>query len=227
MSRWMMALALGLAVVAAARSHHFVFVVPDKGGGKATVVFSDSLEVDEDVAKFAAMKLTVRDAAGKDAAASCKAGADSLEATLPGSGPRVVFGSAPYGVMEKKGAKPFLLVYHPKALVGGASASKDGLGKDAAAELLLVEKGGKARLKLLTKGKPVAGAEVTLLKPDGGKAKLATDKEGLTEPIVGAGRFGAWARYVEAASGEHGGKKYEEVRHYPTLVWEAGDAKAR
>jgi hypothetical protein len=226
MTRWWMALVLVLAVTAAARPH-FVFVVPDKGGAKATVVFSDALEADEDVAKFAAMKLTVRDAAGKDAEASCKAGADSLAATLPGTGPRVVFGSAAYGVMEKKGAKPFLLVYHPKALVGGVPASKDGLGKDAPAEFVLVEKGGKTRLKLVAKGKPVAGAEVTLLKPDGGRSKLTTDKEGLTDPVAGTGRFGAWSRYVEAATGEHGGKKYEEVRHYPTLVWEAADTKGR
>ena len=64
----------------------------------------------------------------------------------------------------------------------------------------------------------VADADVTVVKPDVSKVKAKTGPNGLTEAIDGTGRFGAWARYFEAKAGELDGKKYEEVRHYPTLV---------
>ena len=40
--------------------------------------------------------------------------------------------------------------------------------------------------------------------------------------MEGSGQFGAWTRYFEPKAGELGGKKYDEVRHYPTLVVDVG-----
>jgi uncharacterized GH25 family protein len=210
-------LALGCCGIASA---HFVFVLPDKDGAKATVVFSDGLEEDENVpiAKIASLALTCRDAEGKNVAVKCEAAKHSLTAKLPGTGPRVVFGSVTYGVMAK-GDKPYLLVYHPKVIIG-ALGDRALLGKDATTELVPVVSGGKTRLKLLGAGKPVADAEVNLLTADGGTSKLKTDKDGLTGAIGGAGRFGAWARFFETREGEHGGMKYSEVRNYATLVFD-------
>ncbi|MDY3554366.1 DUF4198 domain-containing protein [Gemmata sp. JC717] len=217
------ALASLTALCALTAAHaHFVFVVPDpKDPAKALVVFSEDLDPDEHVGadKMAALKLTCRDATGKDTAVEHKAGKHELTAALPGSGPRLVFGTLNYGVIQKGDAKPYLLAYHPKAVVGAVPADRLVLGeKTLPAELVPVASGSEVRFKLLAAGKPVAGAEVTVLKPGGGKAKATTDKDGLTDAYPAKGRYGAWARATEAKAGELNGKKYEEARHYATLV---------
>lgn len=221
MFRAALAAVVALGAITVARAH-FVFVVPDlKDPAKALVVFSEDLEPDEHVGsdKMATLKLTCRDAAGKDTAVEHKAGKHELTAALPGSGPRVVFGSLNYGVMQKGDAKPYLLAYHPKALVGAVPADKQVLGEKAVpAEVIPVVTGGEVRFKFLLAGKPVADAEMSILKPGGGKAKAPTDKDGLTAAFPAKGRYGAWVRGTEAKSGELNGKKYDEVRHYATLV---------
>ena len=78
---------------------------------------------------------------------------------------------------------------------------------------------------MLAKGKPVADAEVTVLLPGDERKKVVTDKAGYTPVFEAAGRYGVWARHFETVSGESGGQKYEEVRHYATLVVDAGTAK--
>jgi uncharacterized GH25 family protein len=223
MRKVLCALACALLMAAAAEAH-FVFVVPSKDAA-VTVVFSEELEADEgvDIGKVAGLKLTCRDAAGKDVPVTLKTDKHSLTAALPGSGARVVFGSVPYGVMQKGDAKPFLLVYHPKALVGPVAAEKSAVGDKLPAELIPVVEAGKVRFKLVAAGKPVADAEVTVLKPDGSKAKVKAGRDGLTDAVEGSGRFGAWVRYTEPKAGEHSGKKYDEVRHYATLVADIGN----
>jgi hypothetical protein len=120
--------------------------------------------------------------------------------------------------MEKGDAKPYLLTYHPKALVGAVPADKAVIGDKLPVELVPVAETGKVRFKLIAAGKPVPDAEVTVIKPDGSKVKAKTGPDGRTEAVEGTGRFAAWTRYFEPKTGEHASKKYEEVRHYPTLV---------
>jgi uncharacterized GH25 family protein len=201
---------------------HFVFVVPDaKDPAKAVVVFSDELAPDEAVTmeKIAAIKLKVRGADGKTTDATFKADKHSFAVAVPGDGPRVVSGSVNYGVMQKGDAKPFLLAYHPKAIAGAVPAD-GGKGTVAAAELVPTVAAGKVKFQLLGNGKPVADAEATVMLPDGKSEKVKTDKDGFTKEFTGAGRYGVWVRFTEAKAGELDGKKYEEVRHYPTLVLE-------
>ncbi|WP_439620757.1 DUF4198 domain-containing protein [Gemmata sp.] len=212
--------ALFLAAATAAAQAHFVFVIPDaKDPGKATVVFSDDLGVDDAVTmdKISGLKLQVRDAGGKATDAKLEVGKHSIAAAVPGTGPRVVFGSVNYGVMQKGDAKPYLLAYHPKAVVGEVPADGGKVG-GAAPELVPVAAGSKVKFLFLVAGKPTADAEVTVMLPDGKKEKVKTDSQGLTQEFAGAGRYGAWTRTTEAKGGEHGGKKYEEERHYATLV---------
>ncbi len=45
-----------------------------------------------------------------------------------------------------------------------------------------------------------------------------TDDAGLTTAFAQQGRYGAWVRYWQDKAGERDGKKYEQVRHYATLV---------
>jgi outer membrane protein assembly factor BamB len=218
---------LALLTATAAARAHFVFVVPD-GDGKANVVLSEDLKADEaiDAALLKTTKLTVRDANGKDAAVALTPAAHALTATVPGSGPRVVFGSTDLGVRQRGNAKPFRLTYHPKAVLGAAGVKLLTLGDAVPAEVIPAGDPGKPRFRVLAKGKPLADAEVTVLPPGGESKKVKTDADGLTPAFEAAGRYGVWARYVEAAAGESGGKKYEEVRHYPTLVYDAPAARA-
>ena len=120
--------------------------------------------------------------------------------------------------MQKGEGKPYLLAYHPKAVLGAVVSEKTAVGEKTPAEILPVQKGSKVRFKFESAGKPIADAELNIMKPDNTKAKLKTDKDGLTEELDGAGRYGVWARHFVNKSGELAGKKYEEVRNYATLV---------
>ncbi|MFO0807518.1 MAG: hypothetical protein U0746_02750 [Gemmataceae bacterium] len=212
---------LALVVATAAARAHFVLIVPDaKVPGKVAVVFSDTLGPDEsvEIAKIAGLKLTCRDVTDAATAVEHKTESHALTAMLPGKGPRLVSGRVEYGVMQRGDDKPFLLVYHPKALVGGSSAT---LGESAPVELVPAGEPGQPRLRFLAAGKPVADVEVTIMKTDGPSEKVKTDKDGRTPVLSIVGRYGAWAKHSEAKSGELGGKKYAEVRHYATLVADA------
>jgi uncharacterized GH25 family protein len=220
MYRMIGAAVVGLFAVAAA-SAHFPFVVPDAQGQSAKVVFSDNLEPDTNVnvEKIGNTKLTLRDAAGKESALEWKKADGYYDVNVPGTGDRVVYGVTDYGVLQKGDDKPFKLAYYPKAVIGAASAKP--VGEKLALEVVADGgAGGKVRFRVLAAGKPVADAEVTVLVPGGTKKALKTDKEGYTTGFEGAGRYGVYAKHVEPKSGEHAGKKYDEIRSYATLVCE-------
>ena len=220
-----------LAIAAQTAHAHFVFVVPDpKDSAKAVVVLSEELEADDNVSvgKLAAVKLVCRDGNGKEEAVECKEGEHALTAVIPEAGPRVVFGALNYGVMRRGDAKPFLIAYYPKAVIGAVRADKLVLGeKKLPVELIPVVSGSEVRFRFLAAGKPAADATVTVIRPGGGTTKAQTDKDGLTQPFPAKGRYGAWAKDVLATPGEFGGKKYDEVRRYATLVFGLPEAPNR
>jgi uncharacterized GH25 family protein len=201
-----------------AASAHMVYVVPSADGKTLIVVFSDSLDPDEKVTtdKLAGLKLTGRTADGKPVAVECKREAHQFTATVP-TGTKIVSGEVTYGLLTKS-EKPTLLVYHPKAVLAGTSGDKATVGESAALEVVPVVEGGKTRFRLLAKGKPVANSEGSVLLPDGAKEKVTTDKDGYTTAFDKPGRYAVWFRHAEVKASEHDGKKYEEVRHYATLV---------
>jgi uncharacterized GH25 family protein len=217
MIRPLLALAV-LTVAPLTALAHMVYVVPSADGKTLVVVFSDSLDPDEKVTtdKLAGLKLTGRAANGKIVAVECKREAHRFTAAVP-AGTKIVSGEVTYGLLSKS-EKPTLLVYHPKAVLAGATGDKAIVGESAALEVVPVTEGGKTRFRLLATGKPVAGSEGSVLLPDGTKEKVTTDKDGYTVAFEGSGRFAVWLRHAEAKAGEHDGKKYEEVRHYATLV---------
>ena len=51
-----------------------------------------------------------------------------------------------------------------------------------------------------------------------GSADKKKDKHGFTKEFTGAGRYGVWVKYTDATPGVLDGKKYDEARHYATLV---------
>ncbi|MBX9581783.1 MAG: DUF4198 domain-containing protein [Gemmataceae bacterium] len=220
MTRTFGAAVVGLLAVAVAQAH-FVYLVPAEDGSAVKLVFSDTLDPDTNVniEKVANTKLTVRDAAGKETPATMKKGDGFYEVAVPGAGSRVVYGVAEYGVLQKGDAKPFRLAYYPKAVLGGPADKP--VGGPLKAEILTDGGAGKVRFRVLHDGKPVDGAEVSVLVPGSGKTErkaVKTDAQGYTEPFAAAGRYGVNARVTETAAGELAGKKYEETRHYATLV---------
>lgn len=212
--------AVALLLLSSAARAHFVFVVPQKDGKSFQVVFSDSLEPDEAVSidKVPGLKLTARSADGKAAPVACEKGEHSLTGKLGAAGSQLIHGSVVYGLFGRPGEAPTLLVYHPKAILGSAGAKAVAIGEKAALEVVPLAAGGKVKFRLLAGGKPVAGAAGSAILPGGERAKLTTDKEGFTAAFDKPGRYGVWLRHNEAKAGEHGGKKYEQVRHYATLV---------
>ena len=217
MYRMIGAVVIGLFAVGAA-SGHFPFVVPDAKGESAKVVFSDNLDPDENVniEKIANTKLTLRDAAGKEMPLEWKKSDGFYAVNVPGRGDRVIYGVTDYGVLQKGDDKPFKLAYYPKAVIGNAAAKP--VGEKQPLEVVAEPAMGKVRFQVLAAGKPLAESEVTVMLPDGAKKAVKTDKDGYTAAFDGAGRYGVVAKRVEAKAGEHGGKKYDEIRSYATLV---------
>jgi uncharacterized GH25 family protein len=217
--------ALALCTTAGA---HFVFIVPDKDGSSARVVFSDDLGPDENVpvSKIAATKLTLRAGDGKPAALDWKKGDHCYDLKLSGKGFRVIQGTTEYGVLTKGKDKKetFLLRYHPRAVVGvPAEPMKPDAGLPV--EIIPVFQKGKLRLLVAAKGKPLADAEVNVILPDNKKQKAKTDAKGLTDAFEEAGRYGAYVLQSEDKSGERDGKKYDQIRTYATLVVNLPSAK--
>lgn len=217
MYRMIGAAVVGLFAVATANAH-FPFVVPDGKGESAKVVFSDNLEPDTNVnvEKIANTKLTLRDAAGKESPLEWKKADGFYAVNVPGKGDRVVYGFTDYGVLQKGDDKPFKLAYYPKAVIGNANAKP--IGEKLALEVAAEGASGKVRFQVLAAGKPVAESEVTVMLPDGTKKAVKTDKDGYTTAFDGVGRYGVYAKHVEVKAGEAGGKKFDEIRSYATLV---------
>jgi uncharacterized GH25 family protein len=220
---------LVLAAASVAQGH-FPFIVPDDKGAGAKVVFSDTLEPDTavNIEKLANTKLTLRDSGGKESALEWKKGDGFYSVDVPGSGTRVVYGVTEYGVLQKGDAKPFKLTYYPKAVLGTATAKEATVGeKKLPLEIVAAGAAGKVKFQVLAAGKPLPEAEVTVILPGSTKSAaktkaVKTDKEGFTPEFDGSGRYGVFARQVEAKAGEHAGKKYDEIRNYATLVCDIG-----
>jgi uncharacterized GH25 family protein len=219
MYRMLGAAVVGLFAVSLAQGH-FPFIVPDSAGTAAKVVFSDSLEPDMNVniEKLANTKLTLRDAGGKEIPIEWKKGDGFYAVNVPGTGTRIVYGVTEYGVLQKGDAKPFRLSYYPKAVLGSATAKEATIGEKLPLEVVAVGNGGKVKFQVLKAGKPLAESEVSVMVPSSTKKDVKTDKDGFTPEFDATGRYGVTAKWIEAKPGEHAGKKYDEARHYATLV---------
>jgi len=212
-------LAWWAALVAVPARAHFVFVVPDDRGLRADVVFSESLDADPDVddAPLATMVLEGRSHDGRISPLPVRARGTGCGIDLPG-GVTSVGGRLDYGVMTRGGAEPFLLVYHPRAILGDPFAPAAAPAADPAPRIVPRGAPGAVQFLVEAAGRPVADADVTVIMPDGGQKKVKTGADGLSPAFAASGRYGAWARHVEMLAGEHAGKPYAQVRHYPTVV---------
>jgi hypothetical protein len=213
-------------VTASAAFAHFPFLVPD-GPSKGKAVFSDTLKPDKDVPvdRIANTKLVlIADGKATDLAWNLDKAANCYTFEVPGTGSRVVVGSTDYGVLQRGESKPFLLHYYPKAIFGDVPAPEQATAGDKVPlELVPVAADGKLRFKARAGGRPLAKVNVSVLVPGETKGKdVTTDEAGLTPEFDKPGTYGAQVRLVEAKAGEKDGKKYDEVRHYATLVVSVG-----
>lgn len=208
-----------IALAAGSARGHFIFVLPDEEGTRARVILSEDLQPDEnvDAGLVDRVALVSRDPAGREGALTLSVENEERVVRLAARERVAIHGSMPHGVM-KHGPKPFLVVYHPKACVGYPFGSSARIGADAAAEIVPAGHPGTLRFQLLARDEPVAGVTLTVIRPDGEREEVVTDDKGLSPAFDAPGRYGAWARHIEAKSGDHAGEHYDEIRHYPTLV---------
>ncbi|VTS08144.1 DUF4198 domain-containing protein [Tuwongella immobilis] len=215
------ALVMSLSVVSMV-SAHFVFLVPDaKNPAQLVAVFSEDLEVDENVPadRLKGLKLWSLSDAGQPAALETTVGENCLKADLGKQAANVQYGTLTYGVMKRGEMPAFLLAYHPKVVRGGVTAKAATVGSERVpVELIPIVTGTNVKFQLLAEGKPLADAEVNVIAGDGEKSKLRTSAEGLTSAVSASGLVGAYAKFTRAKPGEHDGKAYTEARHYATLV---------
>jgi N-acetylneuraminic acid mutarotase len=223
MWKWTRGLLVILLVAAPVRAH-FVWIVPEgRENHRAKLIFSENLVPDEAVPieRISGAKLFARDADGSVTPVELKKGEQAFLLSLP-KRPAAIGGNCTYGVKQRKG-KTFLLVYHPKLICGDFDEPKPW-------DKLLLEIRPKAnrRFQVTFSGKPVTDAQVVMITAatDGPPTTLQVDGSGeFALPPDTSGLCGIRARYIEAKAGEHSGKKYEEIRHYATLVVQLEEAK--
>jgi hypothetical protein len=219
-----------LPLACASLAHaHFTFVVPDSGGAKAKVIMSETLEPEQqvDVAIIGSTSLRLRDAGGNETPLKLIRAGNAYDVALNGSGTRVVHGVTDLGIVQRGAGKPHVLIYYPKTILGDAFDPKTVVAGQTPVEIVPIGNPGAVKLRLLARGKPRPDAEITVILPDGTQKKIKTDATGESEAFSQMGRFGVWARFWESTPGERDGKKYDEVRHYATLVFDAYPAASQ
>lgn len=215
MPRCLVIPALFLAAFAADARAHFPWIRLEPGADqtpRARVVFNELPEVGEPDLSAKVAKLTLQ-ADGQPLEALSPAEGGGHATNLGPKCPAIVEGSIDYGILNREGQPPYLLVYSARAQTRPeeAPASRSGLA------LLWVKAGERPVVQATWQGKPLADAAILVLPDEGEEAEVKTDAEGrATLPAAGASALRV--KHVEPKAGEHDGKPYQEVRHYATLT---------
>lgn len=234
MKRCIVSLILVLLTSAVVQGH-FIWVVPDEDGERAKVIFSETLKLEDPalLEKISELKLVPRDVRAE---VKGKKEKGFIHVSVPSSKPGVISGVCEYGVVAKGREKPYLLKYYATGYLrpdpdGGVTPEP----KVVAWEPLHLEilpkgnSGGFPLYEVHWKGKPVADAEVVFYRPDKDKPDVkTTDKEGMVNFNTQdhpPGLYAVRARHIEAKGGVFADKKYDEIRHYSTLVFRVPESK--
>jgi len=213
---------LGLLLVTGISQGHFVWLLPGEKPNTVRLVFSDKLAPDADnpelVDRLKHARLFVHDPGGKHSDLALEKASAALTAKLPEKA-QVVRGSCTYGVTQRGDNPPQLLNYYSILKFGeltesGCFACQPFQVREEKPGIFLVQ----------YDGDPAAESEVVLVGPDGfAEQKGKTDKEGHVRFDLGnapKGVFGLRAKHVVKESGDHEGKKYQQVTNYVTLVFQ-------
>lgn len=224
-------LVASLALGAAHAAAHFVWVttLPAEADGLAAHVwFSETAEPGSDrlIAKIAHTEAWSRTpAASEPEKLALKPITDDAGGALVGlvgaKPPLAIDAVCRYGVFSR-GDKALLLNYYARHLDVRTTEDLASLSRAERLDLDIVLQldGDKAKLTVLWKGKPAAGAVVTVHVPGGGEQELKTDDQGqVTFDANRAGSYGLRAKFVEPDSaGEHNGNAYAEAWHITTMT---------
>ncbi len=217
-------LATALLAVQTAQAH-FVWIVP-AGDGTAKLIFSDSLDPDDNVpiSKIAQTVVTARGASLKSIPVTKTAKADHFLLSLPtkSSQGAEIRGACTYGVLQKTG-EPYLLSYCAKTSLTPLGPISSKAAPALPLEIVAVESG---KFAVLWNGKATADVEVVAMLPKmNSSRKILVNKDGsftIQDLTAAPGMVGLRAKMVEKKAGELSGKKYTEVRHYTTWTFNVG-----
>src|SRR5262249_26377168 len=158
---------------------------PEPDGTSAKVFISETLQPDPAVGVqlVAGAKLNLRSASGKETLLNLVKTGDAYVVEVEGQGLRLGHGDADLGLSPDGSTKPYLVLYHPKTILGDAFDSKTVVGESAPVEIVPAGKSGNLTLRLLAHGNPLPNAEITAILPDGSQKKLKTDASSQTEVL--------------------------------------------
>lgn len=203
---------------------HFLFirVINTDKGKHADVYFSEGATAGDPtfIDRIAGTKLWTQTQPGKFEPLKVVQGDDRLRATLPTKKQMSIIGICEYGVLARK--TPFLLRHFPKAVVGDANAlSKMKRFEKVPLEIQGQVKNGKLHFQVLHQGKPLPGAKIHTVDKKLKGTVLECDAKGRVSWKPPRNEwFMAYVGHFQNVAGEHGGKKYKQIRDFATFSFE-------
>ena len=201
---------------------HFLFIrigEHAEAGRAVEVFFSEKAEAGDPrfIGKVSSTLLWMQHEPGKFVPLKSHLGADRLRAYLPAASAVSVTGYCEYGILERE--VPFLLRYYPKAISGsitGVNALK--ANDKTTLEIVPTVNSDSISLVLLDHGVPVPEVVFTTVDDSLNNVELKANRDGrVTWKPTGSGHYCIYAKVVRHEAGEQGGKKYHEIREFPTL----------
>ena len=204
---------------------HFLFIRVGEhaeAGRAAEVFFSERATAGDPrfIGKVRGTQLWMQQTPGEFVPLKTQLGTDRLRANLPSDGAVSVTGICEYGVLERE--VPFLLRYYPKAISGSlAEINAFKVHEQSTLEIVATVNPDSITLSLLDQGKPVPHAVFTTVDDALVNEELKADGEGrVTWKPANRGHYCVYTKVVRKVSGELGGKKYTEIREFPTLAFQ-------
>lgn len=201
---------------------HFIWLIPGDKPNTVKLVFGDKLGPDIDnpdlIDKVKQTGLYIHDPGSKHIDLTMQREPGAFSAALPDKA-HVVRGKCTYGIFQRGDAPPSLLNYYAIYKKGdlkdsGCFHCQPFQAREEKPGVFLIE----------YDGEPAADSEVVLAGPEGFKELTGkTNKEGyVTFDMKDApkGLYGLRARHIVKETGEHQGKKYQNVTNYVTLVFQ-------
>jgi hypothetical protein len=146
---------------------------------------------------------------------------DRLRGHVPVEGSLAIGGQLDYGVLSRPAEPLFLLRHYSKAVAGKPDEVNRLQAKGHPLEITAKFDGDHVILQALLDGKPYPSAAFTTVDSDLSGDELPGDAAGrasFAPPHRGV--FSIYIRHVDRTPGEHGGKKYAEVRQFATLAFQ-------
>ena len=203
---------------------HFLFIrigEHAEAGRAVEVFFSEKAEAGDPrfIGKVSNTQLWVQQEPGKFVALKSHLGADRLRAYLPTGRAISVTGYCEYGILERE--VPFLLRYYPKAISGSIADINALKANDKLTlEIVPTVSSDSVSLVLLDHGKSVPEVVFTTVDDSLNNEELKANSEGrVTWKPTGPGHYCVYAKVVRQESGELAGKRYREIREFPTLAF--------